>query len=50
MSLENFQTILKIAKETGFSPQYLWGVEWWYWMKQQNQPQFWEAAKELYKE
>ena len=50
MSLENFQTILKIAKETGFSPQYLWGVEWWYWMKQQNHPEFWEAAKELYKE
>ncbi len=50
MSLGNFQTILKVAKDTGFSPQYLWGVEWWHWMKQQNHPEFWDAAKELYKQ
>lgn len=48
MSMENFNTILGVAKNTGFSPQYLWGVEWWYWMKQQNHPEFWDRAKQLF--
>ncbi len=47
MSLKKFNKLLNVAKATGFSPQYLWGVEWWYWMKTQNHPEFWERAKEL---
>ncbi|MBI5530847.1 MAG: cellulase family glycosylhydrolase [Candidatus Doudnabacteria bacterium] len=50
MSIGNFNTIVKIAKDTGYSPQYLWGVEWWYWMKQKDHPEFWQAAKELFKQ
>ncbi len=48
MSLSHFKTITSLAAQTGFSPQYLWGVEWWYWMKTtQNHPEFWETAKQL---
>jgi hypothetical protein len=47
MSLDHFNTITSVAAGTGFSPQYLWGVEWWYWVKQQGHPEFWEAAKKL---
>lgn len=49
MSLDKFHTILNVAKSTGFSPQYLWGVEWWYWMKEkQGHPEFWDAARQLF--
>ena len=48
MSLEHFKTITSYAAKTGFSPQILWGVEWWYWMKTtQGHPEFWEQAKKL---
>ena len=48
MSLDNFNTIIKLAGDTGFNPQYLWGVEWWYWMKQQGHPEFWDRARQLF--
>jgi Glycosyl hydrolases family 2, TIM barrel domain len=48
MSLSNFQTITSQAAETGFSPQILWGAEWWYWMEtKQDHPEFWQAAEKL---
>ncbi len=47
MSMEKFEKILKVAESTRLSPQYLWGVEWWYYMKEkQNHPEFWEKARE----
>jgi len=47
MSLKKFDTMISVARSTGFSPQYLWGAEWWYWMKQNQHPEFWDRAKEL---
>lgn len=47
MSMDHFNTIIRLARKTGYSPQYLWGVEWWYWMKQKDHPEFWERAKKL---
>ncbi|MBL8030302.1 MAG: beta-galactosidase [Candidatus Doudnabacteria bacterium] len=48
MSMQKFEKILDVAETTRLSPQYLWGVEWWYYMKQkQNHPEFWEKAKGL---
>ncbi len=36
------------AKKTGMKEVYIWGVEWWYWMKtQQNNPTLWEQAKNI---
>jgi hypothetical protein len=36
------------ARKIGVSEIYLWGVEWWYWLKQQGQPEMWEAATTLF--
>ncbi len=39
------------ARQVGFEEIYLWGGEWWYWMKtKKNYPAVWETAKELYHE
>ncbi len=47
MSMEKFKTILSVGKAIGFEKQYLWGGEWWYWMKQNGHPEFWETARIL---
>lgn len=48
MDIDKFNNILKFAKKTGFKEQYLWGVEWWYFMKEKNHPEFWERGKEIF--
>jgi len=42
MSLERVDEILEYAKETRLDTQYLWGVEWWYWLREQGHPEYWE--------
>jgi len=27
---------IRYAQKSGFERHYLWGVEWWYWMKEKN--------------
>jgi len=50
MDLERFQKNIKFAKKTGLDEFYLWGTEWWYWLKiKQNKPEIWEEAKLLFK-
>lgn len=48
MGMDRFREILDIARRADFSEQYLWGGEWWYYMKQNGHAEFWGAAKELY--
>ena len=49
MDLRQFQYNIKFAKETGLSKFYLWGAEWWYWLKEkQNDPRIWNEAKLLF--
>jgi hypothetical protein len=49
MTLKQFQDNIAFAKDSGFDTIYLWGAEWWYWMKEKHdQPQFWEEAKKLW--
>jgi hypothetical protein len=31
-----FQEYVKYAKDVGFEENYLWGVEWWYWLAQKH--------------
>ena len=39
---------IDLAKQIGFKDYYLWGLEWWYWMKEKhNYPDMWEAIKFL---
>lgn len=45
--LNFFQDTVRYAKETNFNTFYLWGAEWWYWLKEtQHHPEFWNYAKE----
>lgn len=49
MTLNQFRENIAFAQNTGFNSFYLWGSEWWYWMKtKHNQPQFWEEAKNIF--
>lgn len=48
MNSEKFEEIIQFAKDTRFDTQYLWGAEWWYWLKEQGEDSFWLRAKELY--
>ncbi len=44
-----FEDVLVYAQKTRFDTQYLWGAEWWYWLKEkQNMPGMWERARALY--
>ncbi len=48
MNLKQFYDNIEYAEKVGFPEVYLWGAEWWYWLKiKHNQPEIWEAAKEV---
>lgn len=48
MNLELFKKNIDFAEKTGLKKFYLWGAEWWYWMKiEQNDSQIWDEAKTL---
>lgn len=48
MDIEKFEDILTYAKKTRYNRQYLWGVEWWYWLRQQGHHEFWQRGEELF--
>ncbi|MBI2042657.1 MAG: beta-galactosidase [Candidatus Nealsonbacteria bacterium] len=49
MDLEQFMANINFARNSGLREFYLWGAEWWYWMKEkQNEPQIWNEAKKLF--
>ncbi len=49
MDLEQFRKNIEFARKTGFDKFYLWGAEWWYWMKEkQGQPEIWNEAGRLF--
>jgi hypothetical protein len=48
MSLKRFWNNIDYARRTGVSEIYLWGVEWWYWLRSQGHEEFWQAAKSLF--
>src|SRR3989344_1229906 len=48
MDMDKFNEVLGFAQKTGFDTQYLWGAEWWYYMKTRNHPEFLQRAKELF--
>ena len=47
-NLERFRSNIEYVKKTGFREVYLWGVEYWYWLKEQGNPEMWEEAKKLW--
>lgn len=46
---KRINTMVSYAQLAGFREVYLWGVEWWYYMKIQGYPEYWEAAKEEFR-
>ncbi len=50
MNVSKFDEIIAYARDTRFDTQYLWGGEWWYWLKQQGDDSFWEKGRILYTE
>lgn len=50
MNLEKFEDILDYAEDTRFEKQYLWGAEWWYWLKLQDRPEMWNRGERLFAE
>src|SRR3989338_5373830 len=48
-SAMSFDDRILFLKKTGFDTAYLWGGEWWYWLKTvKNMPEFWEKGKKLF--
>ncbi|PIR73834.1 MAG: hypothetical protein COU40_00325 [Candidatus Moranbacteria bacterium CG10_big_fil_rev_8_21_14_0_10_35_21] len=51
MNLKQLKENVEYAKKVGFPEIYLWGVEWWYWLKTtQGHPELWDTAKEIFQE
>ncbi len=48
MDLEKLEDIIDYAAATRYERQYLWGAEWWYWIKKKDQPEIWERGKQLF--
>lgn len=49
MNEDRFWRNIDYARRTGFSETYLWGVEWWYWLREVHDDSgMWEAGKQLY--
>jgi hypothetical protein len=48
MSIKKFRDNVGFARRVGFGEVYLWGVEWWYWIKERGNADFWNEAKKLY--
>jgi len=50
MSLEQFRENVDYVKKIKFSEAYLWGAEWWYWLKtEKGDDRIWEEAKKVFK-
>ncbi len=48
MNPEILRINIEYARQVGFAENYLWGVEWWYWLANQGDPSLVNEAKILY--
>ncbi len=45
---EYFRETIQYARETGFGEYYLWGAEWWYYVREtQHDARYWDIVKDL---
>lgn len=48
LPLQEFEANIEYAKQTKFDEFYMWGAEWWYWLKTtKNFPHYWDIAKKV---
>lgn len=45
--LSQFDENVAFARQTGLKTFYLWGAEWWYFLKVHGNPAYWERARAL---
>ncbi|MEK7529788.1 MAG: hypothetical protein AAB570_02595 [Patescibacteria group bacterium] len=45
---DTFEAHMRYAEAVGLPTVSLWGVEWWYYLKEKGESSLWEAAKRLY--
>ncbi len=51
MTLARFSDNIEFARKTGLDTFYLWGGEWWYWLKEkQGNDSFWQEAKKIFQQ
>jgi len=51
MNLARFKKNIDFARNTGLDTFYLWGAEWWYWLREKEKNhEIWEEAKTLFVE
>lgn len=49
MNAPRLKDNVSFARKVGFPEIYLWGAEWWYWLKvKQNHPELWDTAKTMF--
>ncbi|MDO8425692.1 MAG: beta-galactosidase [bacterium] len=48
MDAERLRNNVAFARATGFHEVYLWGAEYWYWLKEQGDASLWDAAREVF--
>ncbi len=49
LSPEQMKKNVEFARQVGFDEIYLWGAEWWDWMKEQGHPQYWQYAEGIFR-
>mgnify|MGYP001184729919 CR=1 FL=1 len=50
MDEHQLRDIVTYAKRVRFPEVYLWGAEWWYWLKEKKDyPAVWETAREIFR-
>jgi len=47
---ERLQKMREFARRTGFKEAYWWGVEYWYWEKEQGNEKYWDIASSFFKD
>lgn len=50
MDPEKFDEIIAYAKDTRYDTQYLWGGEWWFWLRKNGHSEMWDKGVLLFKE
>lgn len=49
MNPQKLRDNVVFVRRMGVPEAYLWGVEWWYWLKEQGRPEMWEAGRGLFR-
>ena len=45
MNIDRLNETLVMAAKTNFDEQYLWGIEWWYYLRANGHPEIWDYLK-----